>query len=193
MVSIIMTFILCTSSEGKLAALIEFLQCSRPALISRIKTLRDFNNVPEPDEIQATTDEIARHKALEYFTLLGGMNATICDDTGLYIERLLGPGPYIKSMITDHGLDKICEVAGGSEAIFSVSVAVCYGTDDIRVHTESLKGTIAHEQTTSSTAKGFSFDRIFIPDGYDVTYSELSKEVIASISPRNKAFDNIFD
>ena len=118
-------------------------------------------------EIQAdTTDEVAIHSAIEASQKLK------CDvlknDSGLYVDALGGfPGPYthyVDEKLGEDGLLKLLDGEENRKAHFEEVLAYCeYGKEPV-IFKSITNGTIAKEK---SGKYGWSWDFIFIPDGYD--------------------------
>jgi XTP/dITP diphosphohydrolase len=54
----------------------------------------------------------------------------------------------------------------------------------------TVEGTIRQER---SGAKGFGYDPIFQPDGYDITFADMSLDEKSSISHRARALDKMVE
>lgn len=123
----------------------------------------------ETTEIQAdTVEEIAIHSAKEASDKL--KCNVLKNDTGLFIEALNGfPGPYthyVDDTLKEDGILKLLEGIENRNACFIEAFAYCeYGKDPIAFKSVT-KGKIAKEK---SGTYGWSWDFIFIPDGYDKT------------------------
>lgn len=121
----------------------------------------------ETTEIQAdTVEEIAMYSAKEASDKL--KCAVLKNDTGLYVGALGGfPEPYthyVDERLGEDGLLKLLEGVDNRNACFMEAFAYCeYGKDPI-VFKSITKGKIAKEK---SGTYGWSWDFIFIPDGYD--------------------------
>ena len=130
----------------------------------------------ETTEIQAdTVEEVAIHSAKEASEKL--KCTVLKNDTGLYVEALNGfPGPYthyVDEKIGEEGLLKLLENQENRNAYFIEAFAYCeYGKDPI-VFKSITKGKIAKEK---SGQYGWSWDFIFIPDGYDKTMGNYPDE-----------------
>ena len=130
----------------------------------------------ETTEIQAdTVEEVAMHSAKEASDKL--KCAVLKNDTGLYVEALGGfPGPYthyVDERLGEDGLLKLLEGVDNRNACFMEAFAYCeYGKDTI-VFKSITKGKIAKEK---SGTYGWSWDFIFIPDGYDKTMGNFPDE-----------------
>ena len=138
-------------------------------------------------EIQADdTREIALHAAKTAYRETGLMVAV--DDTGLYIDALRGfPGPYAEYVYRTVGLGGVLKLLDGvadRRACFKTSLAVV-GPGVEEVFEGVTCGVIALEPRGSA---GFGYDPIFIPEGYNVTYAEMSIQEKTRVSHRGKAF-----
>ncbi len=130
----------------------------------------------ETTEIQANNvEDVAMYSAKEASDKLK------CDvlknDTGLYVEALGGfPGPYthyVDEKLGDDGLLKLLKGVDNRNACFIEAFAYCeYGKDPV-VFKSITKGRIATEK---SGIYGWSWDFIFIPDGYDKTMGNYPDE-----------------
>lgn len=99
------------------------------------------------------------------------------NDTGFFVEGLNGfPGPYTHYVEDKLGEDCILKLLDGCEnrrAYFKESFAYCeYGKEPI-VFNSITHGTIATEK---SGEHGWSWDFIFIPDGYEKTLANYPDE-----------------
>lgn len=130
----------------------------------------------ETTEIQANNvEDVAMYSAKEASDKLK------CDvlknDTGLYVEALGGfPGPYthyVDEKLGEDGLLKLLKGVDNRNACFIEAFAYCeYGKDPV-VFKSITKGRIATEK---SGIYGWSWDFIFIPDGYDKTMGNYTDE-----------------
>jgi len=130
----------------------------------------------ETTEIQAdSVEEVAMYSAKEASEKLK------CDvlknDTGLFVEALGGfPGPYthyVDEKIGEDGLLKLLENEENRNACFIEAFAYCeYGKKPV-VFKSITKGKIAKEK---SGTFGWSWDFIFIPDGYEKTMGNYEDE-----------------
>ena len=123
----------------------------------------------ETTEIQANTiEEVAKYSAKEASDKL--KCNVLKNDTGLCIDALKGfPGPYthyVDEKIGEDGILKLLDGVENRKASFIEAFAYCeYGKEPI-VFKSITTGTIALEK---SGTYGWSWDYIFIPDGYDKT------------------------
>lgn len=130
----------------------------------------------ETTEIQAdTVEEVAKYSAKEASNKL--KCAVLKNDSGLFVEALDGfPGPYthyVDDKLGEDGLLKLLEGVDNRNACFIEAFAYCeYGKEPI-VFKSITKGKIAKEK---SGTYGWSWDFIFIPDGYDKTLGNYPDE-----------------
>ena len=130
----------------------------------------------ETTEIQAdTVEEIAIHSAKEASEKL--KCTVLKNDTGLFVEALGGfPGPYthyVDDKLGEDGILKLLENEENRNACFIEAFAYCeYGKDPI-IFKSITKGKIAKEK---SGTYGWSWDFIFVPDGYDKTMGNYNDE-----------------
>lgn len=130
----------------------------------------------ETTEIQANTvDEIAAHSAQEASEKL--KCAVLKNDIGLFVDALNGfPGPYthyVDETINEDGLLKLLDGIENRKASFIEAFAYCeYGKEPI-IFKSITTGTIAKEK---SGTYGWSWDYIFIPDGYEKTMANYPDE-----------------
>ena len=114
------------------------------------------------------------------------------DDTGLEIEALHGqPGVYTARWAGEPACDAnnrkkaLAQLANQTNrnARFRTVITLIENGKEQQVVGE-VKGIIA---TQESGDKGFGYDSLFIPNGYDKTFAELPAEVKNSISHRANA------
>jgi XTP/dITP diphosphohydrolase len=183
-----------TLNEGKLAELREILADLPFVLCS----LKDFPEVVPIEETGNTFVENASLKASGY--AMQTHLLTIADDSGLEVKALKGaPGVFSARYAGEHASDaerteKLLEnlsgvnesnrsarfvsaiaVADSSGSILEVSVGICDGQIAM-----APRGT-----------HGFGYDPIFLPNGYQVTFSELQPEVKNTISHRARALSSL--
>ncbi len=121
------------------------------------------------------------------------------EDTGLEIDALDGePGVYTARYAglprnNDNNINLVLEKlqnVSNRKARFRTAIALII--DDKEYLFEGIvNGKIA--TTKSSGLKGFGYDPIFIPDGYDHTFAELPSKVKQSISHRARAIAKLID
>ncbi len=144
------------------------------------------------EEIQETdVERVAVHKLNEAFKQVG--SRVIIDDVGLYIKAWNNfPGPLIKWILKAGGgnaslLLKLME--GESERGAMVRLAVGYH-DGKKSHIfiGEVEGKIAGEIRGDN---GFGWDAVFIPNGSNKTFAEMSFHQKNAISHRRRALDKL--
>jgi len=150
------------------------------------------------EDIPETSDTIkgnAIQKAEYLFSKTG--NPCFADDTGLEVDALNGaPGVYSaryagegkKSSDNMHKL--LTELHGTTErtAQFRTTIALILKNGELHTFDGIIKGSIT---TTEKGTGGFGYDPIFMPDGYDKTFAELSDEEKNKISHRGLAMKKL--
>jgi XTP/dITP diphosphohydrolase len=118
------------------------------------------------------------------------------DDSGLEIDALNGePGVYSARYAGKQGdheanIDKVLTRLGHAEnrkARFRTVISLVWAGNE-HFFEGNVEGTIRHER---AGAKGFGYDPIFQPDGYAVTFAEMSLEEKNRISHRAKAVERL--
>jgi len=126
------------------------------------------------DELQSLDlREIVEHKVHQAFEKVG--KPVLVEDVGLEfcaLGRL--PGPFIRFFIDELPSETICSLLNDKDRS---AVARCvfgyYDGKHLQLFEGSMRGMIA---TKPAGDKGYGWDKIFIPEGYDVTRAELSEE-----------------
>jgi len=142
----------------------------------------------EKIEIQSDSlEDIAVHAAISAYKKL--QRPLVVEDAGLFIESLNGfPGPfssYVYKTIGIRGVLKLLDGVENRRAVFVSVVALILSEERIHSFRGEVRGYISHEPRGD---KGFGFDPIFVPEGYDRTFGELDIVTKTSISHRGKAF-----
>ena len=112
----------------------------------------------------------------------------IVDDTGLYITALGSfPGAYaayVLKTIGNNGILRLLQGHKDRSAVFVTAVGYCDGT-----HLKSFEGEVRGDIATHLLGQGgFGYDPIFIPEGTNKTYAQLSLKEKVSMSHRTRAF-----
>lgn len=139
-------------------------------------------------EIQSLdVEEVARAKALAAYKII--KKPLIVDDTGLYIEAMGGlPGAFITWFLKCSGTAGIIKYMKGEKNRRAyVKTCIAYADENgARIFTGEIEGKIPEKV---SGKRGFGWDAIFIPDGYNKTYSEMSSDEKNLISMRKEALE----
>lgn len=154
----------------------------------------DFENPPEVDETGDTYEENALLKARAWAEFTG--LPAIADDSGIEADALNGaPGVHSARIISGSDADRtnwLLRQMEGKEnrsARFVACIAVVFpGHEKPVICQKACEGKVAHEPLGAS---GFGYDPIFIPNGYEKTFSELGDSVKLEISHRALALKSI--
>ena len=118
--------------------------------------------------------EVAEYKAKEAQKIVGG--TVLVEDTSLIFHALKNlPGPLIKWFLTTLDNEGLCRLLDGYKdrnATAQVCFALCDG-EAVTFFEAEQKGTITQ---TPRGGRGFGWDPIFIPDGSEKTWGEMSIE-----------------
>lgn len=179
-----------TGNIGKLGEL-RLLFCN---LTLNLRGLDEFHDIVEVAETGKTFEENACLKAVGYARQTGLI--ALADDSGLEVEALDGkPGLYSARYggpsLTDADrisilLDELSETkAAYRNARFVCSMALARPTGEILfTAVGECRGMIADSPTGTG---GFGYDPVFVPDGYDRSFGELSDRIKGEISHRARA------
>jgi len=125
------------------------------------------------DEIQSIdVEEVARHKVKQAYEIL--KEPVIVEDTGLYFEELNGlPGALIKFFLKKLTLNQICSLVKENRKATAIICIAFFDGQDLKTFKGETKGEIATEPRGTN---GFGWDPIFIPEGYNQTFAEITSE-----------------
>lgn len=128
----------------------------------------------ELDEIQSLDlKEVVKHKALLAYEKIG--SPVLVEDVSLEFKALGRlPGTFIRFYVEEVPFETICRTLDGLDRS---AVARCifgyYDGQEIKYFEGSLSGKIAEKPAGEN---GYGWDKIFIPEGYEVTRASLSEE-----------------
>jgi XTP/dITP diphosphohydrolase len=149
-------------------------------------------DVPEVVEDADTLEGNARLKAVALMEATG--EAALADDTGLEVAALDGaPGVYTARFAGEHATyaDNVAALLAALHDIDDRrarfrTVALLRRPDGLEIVAEGrVDGRIAR---SASGTSGFGYDPIFIPDGDDRTFAEMTAEEKHAVSHRGRAF-----
>jgi XTP/dITP diphosphohydrolase len=159
-----------------------------------ILSLIDINCNEELPETNPTLQENALQKA-KYVYQNYGFNC-FADDTGLEIDALGGaPGVYSaryagEDCSAEDNMKKVLDKLEGEKersAKFRTVIALIIDGEETLFEGE-CKGNMTK---TKSGVEGFGYDPIFTPEGYELTFAEMSKDEKGFISHRGKAVEKL--
>ena len=152
-------------------------------------------NLPDVEETGETFKDNALLKAYEGYkhTSL----PVLAEDTGLCIRALNGePGVYTKRYAEQHGgFPKVFDVLAermkdnpDKSAYFNCTMALVIDETQAEVFEGIFEGDIL---PAPRGKKGFGYDPVFVPKGYDKTVAELSEDEKNTISHRALALKKV--
>ncbi len=187
-----MKLVLATHNQGKVRELTKMLHnragAGEPV---EVISLQNYPNAPEVVEDRQTYLENAVKKASVIAEYTGLM--ALADDAGLEVNALNGaPGIHSKRWAGENATDAIriakllqaLEGATDRRARFVAAIAVVRPGSDPEGVLGVCDGHILH---TPRGESGFGYDPVFVPDGYEQTFSELGENIKNKISHRAKA------
>ena len=143
------------------------------------------------DEIQSLDiEEVVRDKAMRAYEKVG--KPVLVEDNS-FVFHSLGklPGPLIKWFLGELKNEGLCRLVDGKDR--NCTATVCYGFHDgkeVYLFEGSMAGTVAESPRGDNS---FGWSPIFIPEGYDKTYAELSDDERAPFAMRNVALKKFRD
>lgn len=186
-----MQLVFATNNKNKI---IEVEQMLPPSI--KIISLESIGCLEEIPETADTIEENAIMKA-NYVSEKYGYDC-FADDTGLEVDALGGaPGVYSARYAGEqrNADDNMTKLLGAltdnvnRSAQFKTVIALNLGGKQ-KLFTGIVKGEITLEKTGK---QGFGYDPLFRPEGYEVTFAELSLEEKAVISHRGKATKQLLE
>jgi len=189
----ILRVVLATANRDKaaeIAAIVDDVSGGRIELVARPA------DVPEVDETGDTLEENAVLKARALMEATG--LPAMADDTGLEVDALGGaPGVHSSRYSSEHAtydenvakLLAELEAAGATDpdsrrARFRTVAAACFPGGRQVVAEGSVEGHIAPTRRGSA---GFGYDPVFVPDGSEHTFAEMSAADKHACSHRGRA------
>ena len=184
-----MKLVFATNNVNKLKEVQEMLPNSIELL-----SLKDIHCFDEIDETETTLEGNARLKA-SYITAKFGYNC-FADDTGLEVESLHGkPGVYSARFAgepsdSENNMQKLLHELNGKEnRKAQFRTAICLNLDGKQFLFEGIcKGKILTEKQGE---KGFGYDPIFQPKGYQESFATMQRNEKNKISHRGLAIEKL--
>jgi XTP/dITP diphosphohydrolase len=174
-------------NRGKIA---EVKQILAPLNIS-VKSAEDID-LPDVEETGTTFTEnsLLKSQTIAKITQM----PCLADDSGLCVDALDGaPGVYSARYAPnrdfDKGMDKLLKAMAESPnksraAHFSCVLSLSFPDGSYELFEGRVDGHISEHK---SGTKGFGFDPLFVPDGYDCSFAEMADDEKNKISHRGRA------
>lgn len=157
-----MSIFFITSNKGKFAEL----QSLIPHLQMKELDLLEIQETDPKKIIQEKLNEAFKHTSGEI----------VLEDTSLSLEVLNGlPGPLIKWFLKNLGTDGLASLVtklGNTKA--EAKTIIAYAKSPTETH--FFEGVRQGKIVKPRGENGFGWDAIFVPEGFDKTYAELSIE-----------------
>lgn len=186
-----MKLLIASNNINKIKEIREILNDSNIKILS----LKDLNIDVEIIEDADTFEGNARKKANEIFSI--AKIPTIADDSGLMVELLDGkPGVHSaryagpNCSYADNNLKLLKELRNKPKPHRAKFVSIIsFKSDNFdEIFEGYMEGEIIDEPRGKN---GFGYDPVFKPNGYDLTYAELSSEEKNKISHRAKSLKKL--
>lgn len=186
------TLVIATHNLGKLS---EFRDLFGPMGIDVLSS--GELSVPEPEETGETFEENARLKAV--ITAFATSRLSLSDDSGLAVSALQGaPGVYSARWAGEprdfgRAMERVeaelrakgATTRGSRRAQFVCMLCLANPIGTVQFFEGRVDGHLVYPPRGD---RGFGYDPMFIPDGYDLTFGEMDPEQKHGISHRAKAF-----
>ena len=159
-------------------------------------TLRDCGITEDIPESASTLEGNASQKSLYLYDRVG--KNCFADDTGLEVEALGGePGVRSARYATDgHDFEannrlllKNLEGVANRKARFRTVISLILDGEE-HLFEGVVEGRITEREAGCG---GFGYDPLFIPDGYDCTFAEMSADEKNAISHRGRAVQKLVE
>jgi non-canonical purine NTP pyrophosphatase (RdgB/HAM1 family) len=128
----------------------------------------------ELEEIQSIDiEDVAEHKVMQAYAAVEG--PVLIEDVGLSFAALGGklPGTFTKWFVDEIGIEGLCRMLDGYESRKAFA-QICYAYYD-GSYLQFFNGEVSGEIASKPRGRnGFGFDPIFIPEGSDKTYAEMT-------------------
>lgn len=142
------------------------------------------------DELQSLDlREIAAHKAHQAYDKI---QTTVLVEDGALTFLAMGrlPGPLVKWFIEEIGNDGLCKMVSNFEDRSAVAT-LCYALFDgkeLHFFEGSVHGKVSEQPRGDN---GFGWNPIFIPNGSDKTYAEMTDDELKPFSFRAQAIQKL--
>ena len=169
-----------------------------------IETIEDLQSYPEIGEIAETGltfEDNAAIKAIAVGDYLGNSSLVLSDDSGLEVKALEGlPGVFSARYAGENASDsqnrrKLLNELKKKDpnqsdwsAAFRCVMVLVRGSRRLAKFEGSVHGTISEVEKGD---KGFGYDSIFIPEGFQNSFAELPLEIKNSMSHRGRALSDL--
>ncbi|PZF71228.1 RdgB/HAM1 family non-canonical purine NTP pyrophosphatase [Taibaiella soli] len=176
--------VIASNNQGKIREIRHLLQDFE------LLSLADISFTDEIEEPYDTFEENAQVKAATIFNFSG--KNVFADDSGICVDALNGaPGVFSARYAgepkdDDRNLQLVLEnIKNATNRAAHYKAVICLIWEEQTYFFEGIcRGTLLDAPRGGG---GFGYDPIFVPDGYDQTFAELSLDIKNQISHRGKA------
>ena len=177
---------LLTGNTGKLKEIKKWLE---PLGIEVVLLNKDFM------ETQVGSLEEVIYQGMKFIGMEGEIKEPfIKDDSGLFIDALHGfPGvysSYVHSSIGNAGILRLMDGMANRSARFRTVIGLMIPDKGVSMFIGECEGRISHE---ARGKQGFGYDPIFIPEGEERTFAEMSVIDKNEMSHRIKAIKGLVE
>ena len=193
-----MKLLIGTNNQHKVREINEILEREFPGKFEIVTPSAVLDNSIDIEEIGKTLEENAYLKSSEFYSLT--KIPSISDDTGLEIEALNGePGVNSARYSGEHGNDaenrkkvlNLLNTVPEEKRKARFRTVICYVVEGKVEYIEGIcSGRIIEEERGTN---GFGYDSIFVPDGFEKTFAEMTAEEKNKLSHRGKAVRNLVE
>ncbi|MBI4214964.1 non-canonical purine NTP pyrophosphatase [archaeon] len=138
------------------------------------------------EDAYSTLEETALAKALAGVKKTG--KPTIGDDGGFFMDATPGfPGVQSKRNFQKHGHEGLLRMIEGKSrsACFRIAIGLALPSGETHLFTGECRGRVP-EKLPDKWNPEFPFERMFVPDGFSETFSEMTREQKHEISHRGE-------
>ena len=165
-----------TSNENKLSEINAILGTNH-----KVST----TDVPEIQSLDL--DEVITAKAKAAYEKI--KKPVLVTDVSLEIEDLDGlPGPFVKFFLKTLGAEKTVKLVKGSRRTKVTDAVAVYDGKILKIFKGSVRGKVVPK---ARGTKGFGFDFVFVPDGYNKTWAQMPPTLKNKISHRARALKKL--
>jgi XTP/dITP diphosphohydrolase len=162
----------------------------------KVLDLNDIGFVGEIDETGTTIHDNAKIKAMFLYEMT--QKPCLSEDTGLEVDELDGkPGVYsaryagLQRSDTDNLNKLLVQMKHISDRSAQFRTVIALARNENVYYFEGIvRGKIAEVPRGHG---GFGYDPVFIPEGYEETFGELTKEIKNKISHRARAVEKLIE
>jgi len=140
------------------------------------------------EEIQSSDiKEVAKDKALKAYEIVG--QPVLVDDVSLEFDALGGlPGAFVRWFVEDAGLQAMCDMIRENRKAVGRCVMCYYDGKQVYYFEGKIEGSVSKNPRGD---KGYGWDPIFIPSGYEQTRAELDDKDAKDIYLKIRKIDDL--